>query len=398
MKAAATGLLVAAAVLFIIARSNSGTTWGYVRAFSEAAMVGALADWFAVSALFRYPLGLKIPHTAIIPNRKDEIGRSLGEFVESEFMSSEIIGERVRAAKIGSRLGTWLSQPEHAKRAADGAADVIHGAIDVLDDRQVQDGLATVVEGRIRAVDVSPLVGRAIDLSIDGGHHQRLFDAVLSAVHGFMDDNKATFRQRLEQESPWWVPESIDDKVFSKIYDGVSRFVSDVGADPDHAVRHSVEARVHSFAERLKSDDQMIAKGEALKEEMLAHPDVRQWIESLWSEAKRGLLAATAAPDSELRQRLAATFAHLGQRIEHEPELQDKIDEWAERAVAYLLDNYRSEVSGLIESTVERWDGNATSQKLELQVGRDLQFIRINGTLVGGLAGLVIHAASELLF
>ena len=398
MKVFALSLLLAAAALYVVARSigGSSTGWGYVSAFAEAAMVGALADWFAVTALFRHPLGIPIPHTAIIPNRKDEIGKSLGEFVENEFMSREVLDERLAGIGVGRRLGDWLSEQDNAIRASEAVADVVRGAIEVIDDTQIQEAIERIVENRIRGTQVAPLLGKTIDLAIEGGHHQRLLDAIFKGLEGFLDDNRITFRERLEQESPWWVPDAIDDRIFAKIYDGVTKLLLDVGDDPEHEVRKSIEVRVEAFATRLRDDPEMVAKGEQLKEELLAHPDMRAWMSSLWRDAKRGLIDATSRPDSELNQRIVNSLGKLGERLRDEPELQVKIDKWVTRAVSYVIDNYRSEVSKLIESTVARWDGESTSRKMELQVGRDLQFIRINGTIVGGLAGLMIRAIGEL--
>ncbi|MEO6570956.1 MAG: DUF445 domain-containing protein [Ilumatobacteraceae bacterium] len=398
MKAVALLLLLMAAAVYVITRIDGREGWiGYVRAFSEAAMVGALADWFAVTALFRHPMGLPIPHTAIIPKRKDQIGRSLGEFVEGNFLTQEVLGERLAQANVGQRLGTWLSETANADRASRAMGDALKGALEVLDDKEVQHGLEGVVRNRIGNTPAAPLVGRVIDLSVEGGHHQRLLDAVLVGLGGFLDDNRLTFRQRLDEESPWWVPEPIDNRIFDKIYAAVGRFIDDVAADHTHEVRHSVDQRVVEFAERLKSDPRMMAKGEALKDELLDHPDVRAWIESLWVRAKQGVIDATDDPNSELRLRAATSLRQLGQRLTAEPELQRKVDDWLERSVGYVVDHYRSEVSDLIAGTVERWDGESTAQKMELQVGRDLQFIRINGTIVGGLAGIVIHALGALL-
>ncbi len=399
MKLVALGLLVAAAMVFVIAKLNEdqGAWVGYVRAVAEAAMVGALADWFAVTALFRHPLGLPIPHTAIIPKRKDEIGRSLGNFVESNFLTSDVIDERLRSARIGQRAGDWLAEPANAARAGDAVADVLRGALEVLDDHEIQQGLEHLIDSRIRATPITPLVGRAIDLTVEGGHHQRLLDAVLIGVGGFLEDNRVTFRKRLDEESPWWVPEPIDDRVFAKIYTAVTRFLDDVAQAPDHEIRGSVDVRVVAFAERLKHDPELIAKGESFKEEMLDHPEVRRWIDSLWTEAKRAMLSAADEPESELRIRLVNSLRQLGSKLASDTELQAKVDRWVADALAYLVTNYRTEVSDIIASTVEKWDGDATAEKLELQVGRDLQFIRINGTIVGGLAGLIIHAIGQLL-
>jgi uncharacterized membrane-anchored protein YjiN (DUF445 family) len=398
MKVVATSLLVAAAVVYVIARTDdSGATWvGYVRAAAEAAMVGALADWFAVSALFRHPLGIPIPHTAIIPRRKDQIGRSLGEFVEGNFLTHDVLNERLADAAVGRRLGTWLAQPDNARRAADGLADALRGTLEVLDDAEVQAGLERVIEAQVRAAPAAPMFGRAIDLAMEGGHHQRLLDAVLVGLAGFLEDNRVTFRERLETESPWWIPESIDNRIFEKIYSAVHSFIGDVGADPDHQVRHTIDVRLSAFATRLRHDPDLLAKGEELKDELLAHPDVREWLASLWGEAKRAMITAAGDEHSELRTRMTSSLRGLGERLSIDEDLQHKVDDWLMRSVGYVIDHYRSEVSDVIASTVERWDADTTSRKMELQVGRDLQFIRINGTIVGGLAGVVIHAVGNV--
>ncbi len=398
MKLVALGLLVLAAVVYVVATTAGADGWvGYVQSFAEAAMVGALADWFAVTALFRHPLRIPIPHTAIIPKRKDQIGRSLGEFVESNFLTQEVLGERLAQAGVGRRLGHWLAQEENARRASEGLGDALKGTLEVLDDREVQHGLEGVVRRRVRSTPAAPLVGKVIDLTVEGGHHQRLLDAVLVGLQGFLEDNRRTFRQRLDEESPWWVPEPIDDRIFDKIYTAVGSFIHDVGGDRDHEVRHSIDARVASFAERLKHDPELLAKGESLKDELLDHPEFRAWIESLWLGTKRSMIDAANDPDSEFRTRAATSLRRLGGRLAREPELQRKVDDWVERSVGYVIEHYRSEVSDLIATTVERWDGESTARKMELQVGRDLQFIRINGTLVGGLAGVVIHALAEMI-
>jgi uncharacterized membrane-anchored protein YjiN (DUF445 family) len=394
MKRIALALLLLVTALYVLTRwQEPHHSWiGYMRAFAEAAMVGALADWFAVTALFRHPLHLPIPHTAIIPNRKDQIGASLGEFVQQNFLTHDVVHERLAQAQIGKRLGTWLSDPDNAARAGEAVSDALRGSLEVIDDRDVGSVLESMIEQKIRTTPVSPLIGRAIDVAMDGGHHQRLLEAVLTGLGGFLDDNRAAFRARLAQESPWWIPEPIDDRIFDKIYTAVDSFLADISRDPTHEVRQSIDRRVEAFAERLRDDPALAAKAE-----LLAHRDVRAWLQSLWGEVKRSALAATGDPRSELRRRIDDSLARLGARLRDEPELQAKVDDWVRRAAGYLLDHYRGEVSELIASTVARWDGKATAERLELQVGRDLQFIRINGTLVGGLAGLVIFSVGRLL-
>jgi len=400
MKLIATGFFIAAAVIFFIAKGfeDEGAWIGYVRAGAEAAMVGALADWFAVTALFRHPLRLPIPHTAIIPNRKNEIGRSLGEFVQGNFLTREVITERLAGVQVGERLGVWLSEPHNAERAAEAAADAMGGVLEVLDDRDVQDALGSAVERRLEQTEVAPLLGKAIDVAVDGDHHQRMLDGVMKGIGGFLEDNRQMLRDRLDQESPWWVPESIDDRVFNKIFGAVQRFLADVSTSPSHEVRASIDERISALAVKLRVDPELIAKCETMKLELLHHPDVQAWLQSLWGELKSAMLIASKDPASELRRRMVDGFANAGVRLTTDREMQAKIDDWVERLVAHVVENYKHEVAGLISSTVERWDSADTSTRIELQVGRDLQFIRINGTVVGGLAGIVIHAVSELFF
>jgi uncharacterized membrane-anchored protein YjiN (DUF445 family) len=233
---------------------------------------------------------------------------------------------------------------------------------------------------------------------MEGGHHQKLFDAMMTGLGSFIEENRATFRARLEHESPWWVPESIDDRLFAKIYGAVRGFLGDVGADSNHELRQAMDARVAIFADRLRTDPALLSKGEELKLELLAHPDVRAWLGSLWGELKRNTVTALDDSGSELRHRLDVSLTSLGRRLASEPALQAKVDDWVLRAAGHIVDHYRGEVADLIAGTVAKWDGAATAERLELQVGRDLQFIRINGTIVGGLAGLVIYTASQLLF
>jgi uncharacterized membrane-anchored protein YjiN (DUF445 family) len=397
MRTLAVALLVFAAVVYLVTL-GAGGFWGYVNAGAEASMVGAIADWFAVTALFKHPLGLPIPHTAIIPNRKDQIGRSLGEFVQSNFLTRQVLSERLAGAHVGKRLGDWLGDEHNATRAGEGVSDALRGTLEVLDDRDVASALESLIERRVRAMPVAPLMGKAIDIAVEGGHHQRLLDAVLTGLSGFLDDNRLTFRARLEKESPWWIPETIDDKLFAKIYSAVHRFMADVAADPDHEVRKSIEVRVVAFAQRLRDDPVLLEKGEELKTEVLAHPEVRAWLGSLWAELKKNTIAALDDPSSELRQRVDRSLTNLGKRLASDEELQAKVDDWVARAAGHVVDHYRGEVAEVISGTVAKWDAKATGERLELQVGRDLQFIRINGTIVGGLAGLVIYSVSQLLF
>ena len=399
MKVVATSLLVLAAVVFAVARAleEQNSAWGFVRATSEAAMVGALADWFAVTALFKHPLGVPIPHTAIIQKRKDQIGASLGGFVRDHFLTREVVTERLHDAELARRLGGWLSQPEHARTVGDQSAAVVRGVTEVLQDEVIQHGLEAVVVERAKTVKVSPIMSRVVDAAIAGDHHQSILESVLTGLGTFMEDNRVSFRYRLTRESPWWVPEPIDDAVFDKIYTAVRRFLTDIGNDRNHEMRVDIDRRTARLAEDLRNSPELIARGEALKEEVLNHPEVRAWSATLWKRIKTGLLEATEDPDSELRLRLEEALVEAGHSLESDPELRAKIDQWIIDAVGYIAEQFRGEVADLIATTVERWDTEETAERLELQVGRDLQFIRINGTLVGGAAGLLIYTLSEFL-
>lgn len=400
MKAAATALLVLAAIVFVVARIlEDERAWaGYVRATAEAAMVGALADWFAVTALFKHPLGLPIPHTAIIKKRKDQIGASLGGFVRDNFLTREVVSERLEQAELGRRVGTWLADPHNARTVGEQSAAVVRGVTEVMNDDVVQNGLEQVVTNRIKQIPVTPVLGKAIDVAIEGEHHEVLVEATLAGVAAFLDENRATFRERLGTESPWWVPEPIDDRVFDKIYTAVSSFLDDIGRQRQHPLRRELDARTRELSVKLKESDDLRDRGEALKTELLDHPEVRRWSESLWLRIKSGLLEAAEDPTSPFREHLETAIGEAGRSLETDPELQAKIDAWIVGATGYVAEQFREEVADLIATTVQRWDTDETSDRIELQVGRDLQFIRINGTIVGGLAGLAIHTISELVF
>ena len=399
MKLFATGLLVFAAVVFVVARTfeDEGTWVGYVESAAEAAMVGALADWFAVTALFRYPLGIPIPHTAIIPKRKDDIGRSLGDFVQGNFLTPEVIGERLAGAKIAERLGHWLAQPANAERAGEAAADALGGVVEVLDDRDVQEALGTAVEKRLARTEVAPAPrqgDRRGDRRRTPPADARRRDARprqrSSTTTGRCCATASTRSRRGGCPRRSTTVSSTRSSPASSASSPTSR------RRPDHEVRRSIDARIQALAVKLRDDPVLIAKCETMKLELLEHPDVQGWLQSLWGEVKTSLLEAAKDPTSDLRRRLVHGFETAGRRLGVDAELQAKVDGWIERLVLHVAEHYRGEVAELISSTVERWDAAETGRRIELQVGRDLQFIRINGTVVGGLAGLAIHTFSEL--
>lgn len=397
MKRRASGLLVVATVVFIAARVLE-VRWpwvAYVRATAEAAMVGGLADWFAVTALFRYPMGVRIPHTAIIPNRKDRIGRSLGNFVQNNFLSPAVISTRLGNARIAEKLAEWLSLPEHGEIVGKHAAAAVTGVVQVLKDEEVQELIETSVTKRVHATQVAPLVGKVLSLMTHEDRHQELLDAALRLVDRLVDENRDGLRQRIRDELPWWVPTPIDDKIYQKIITGVEKTLDEVATNPTHPLRARYNEAMLEFIEKLRTSPEMIERGEHLKEDLLQHPAVRGYSASLWGDLKSSVLRHAADPGSEFRRRIAHTVVRFAESMRGDPELMAKVDGWIESAVLYFVEQYRGEVADLIASTVEAWDPEDTTRKIELQIGKDLQFIRINGTLVGGLAGLLIYAISQ---
>ncbi len=399
MKAIAASLLVVAAALYVLSvvAGDGHGAWGYLQAATEAAMVGGLADWFAVTALFRRPLGLPIPHTAIIPRKKDQIGASLGAFVQQNFLNSAVVSERLASAQVPLRVGSWLAEPAHADRVSHEAASLLHGATAMLRDDDLRAAIAGYVEKRLRDVDLAAPLSRVIDAVCDSGEHQVALAAGLRGLARFLAENRVVLRQRLSEESPEWVPQWIDDKLFARLFNGLQSFLAEVAADDQHELRRQFDRYLRDYAEALRTDPAKAASVELAKLKLLEHPDVRTWLSNLWEPVKRGLLAGAADPGSELRRTISSLVMQLGGALRDDETLRAKVDGWLERAVSQVLARYADELAGLISSTVQRWDADETGRRLELQVGRDLQFIRINGTVVGALVGVLIHAVSQLL-
>lgn len=398
MKMVATGLLLVAAAVFIICRvfGTTATWWGYLQTASEAAMVGGLADWFAVTALFRRPLGLPIPHTAIIPRKKDQIGESLAGFVQSNFLTVEVVGERVASLELPRRAGEWLARPAHARRLVDEVALTMKGASRVLRDDDIAPALARLVEQRLRALDVAPLASRILDAVVDSGQHQVALTAGLRGLGRFLAENRVVFRLRLAEESPEWVPNWVDERVFNRLFAGVQSFLADVVDNPRHDLRIQFDKYLRDYAIALREDPTTIASLDAAKNVALDHPAVRAWLETLWQHIKLAILGSATDPDSQLRQSAAAIVESAGRSLRDDPGLQRRVDILLDRALVHFLTRYGTEIAALISTTVARWDAAETGRRLELQVGRDLQFIRLNGTVVGALVGLLIHAVGQL--
>jgi uncharacterized membrane-anchored protein YjiN (DUF445 family) len=397
MKRRATGLLVVMGAVFVVARMfEAQHPWlGYIRATAEASMVGGIADWFAITALFRHPLNIPIPHTAIIPSRKDRIGRSLGNFVQNNFLSPEMLAAKLRAAQISRRAAEWLSQPENARKAAENVAAMLRSAGNVVRDEDVHALLDRTVVEPLRRVPIAPVLAKGLALLTVDDRHQQLLDKVIQGLLRLVAENETLIREKIGEESPWWVPRLVDDRIHQKVLGGIERTLYEVGDDPDHQLRHQFNDLLAEWIAQLQSSPEVIARAEAIKQQVLDPETSGRLAASLWEELKALLGRQQSQTDEGTPGAVARGLAALGAAALHDDGLLEKIDGWVIGAVLRVVEQHRHEVGQLIAQTVSSWDPEETSRRIELLVGRDLQFIRINGTLVGGLVGLLIYTMTH---
>lgn len=401
MKAIATGFLAAATVIYALATWAGSSGWGswtgYVAAAAEAGMVGALADWFAVTALFRRPFGLPIPHTAIIPTKKDAFGKTLGDFVGENFLSAQVVRTRLSALGIARRLGEWLSAPGNAERVTTEAAAALRGVLAVLRDEDVQAVVSEAVSRRAAQTQVAEPIGRMLGKVVaDGGHHG-VVDLVAVRVHDWLSEHHEDVVDRVALKSPGWTPKFIDHQVGERVYKELMRFVTAIRDDPEHPARGAIDNFLADFAVELQTDEATKARVERAKAELLARSEVQDLIASSWAAVRSLVLTAAEDEQSELRRRIRDGVQAFGRRLVTDQRLQAKTDGWLQDAAQYVVETYRTEITSLISDTVAGWDADEASRKIEANVGRDLQFIRINGTVVGALAGLLIHTVATAL-
>ncbi|MGB8021789.1 MAG: DUF445 domain-containing protein [Candidatus Nanopelagicales bacterium] len=401
MKALAAGLLGLAAAVYVATLLLDGPHasgfLGYVQAGSEAAMVGALADWFAVTALFRRPLGLPIPHTAIIPTRKDQMGATLGEFVGTHFLTDTVIRDKVASAGAARRAGLWLSEPEHASKVAGEMGRALRGLLAVLDDEQMRTMIERVIAERVERFEVAPPLGHLLGRVVADGAHAGIVDVIADRTHAWVVSNRRTIVDLVGRQAPTWTPRLVDDMIADRIHVELVRFVASIREHPDHPVRLSLDRMLVQFAADLRENPATRERVERAKVEVFNHPDVQRSVGRVWETAQRVLLEAADEPDSELRTRAAGALAQAGTTLAADADLQASFDGWITDTVSTLVADYKVELTSVITDTVARWDGPETARRIELAVGRDLQFIRINGTVVGALAGVGIHAFTQLI-
>ncbi len=390
----ATAFLAAATALFVgvTVAGAHGTALGYVQAGAEAAMVGGVADWFAVTALFRRPLGLPIPHTALIVERKDQFAATLGQFVQENFLNADVVSERIRSAGLVPRLAAWLSDEANAAAFAGHAADLVVTVAEAVRDEDVQQVLTAELTRVVNAVDLAPLAGRTLRIVIAEGHHAGLFNAIVSGADRYLAEHYTEVRELFEGEAPRWVPDAVYRRVFDRLYTRLRLRLVAMAADPDDATRRQFEEWLAGLPGRLETSPELHERGERLKRDVLGSAELRDWSSSLWKHAKDALRAQAVDPRSELRRQLAVALVAAGQRLGSDRRFSDGVLRMLDSGARALTDRFHDDIAGLVTGTIQRWDAEQTSSQLELLLGRDLQFIRINGTVVGAGVGLVLHA------
>jgi uncharacterized membrane-anchored protein YjiN (DUF445 family) len=396
MRTVAVSLLLFAAAVYVVTLDTDGFL-GFVNAGAEASMVGAIADWFAVTALFKHPLGLPIPHTALIPKRKDELGRGLEEFVGENFLQEEIIRDRIAAATISSRVATWLTHEENAGRVVDEVSDLAAIALAKVRDEHIASLVNDALVPRFREEPIAPLLGGLLDEALRDDLHHGLVDLTLAELHDWLRENPEIVQEVLGERAPWWAPERLNDAVTGRIHLEMVRWVGDIRADPRHRARKALDSMLRQLAHDLLDDPDVQVRTERFKDRLLEHPAVISSGISLWNALRRALTESLADPQGAVRQRLMQEARAFADRLAADEELRQRLDAMAADLAVFAVDRYGAEVTAIITHTIERWDGKQAAERIELHVGRDLQFIRINGTIVGGLVGVLIHTIAVLI-
>ena len=398
MKRVATGLLVVALLVFLAARAFEPVyPWlGFVRATAEASLVGGLADWFAVTALFRRPLGLPIPHTAIIPTQKDRIGRVLGNFVEKHFLSRQVLSAKLSALHVSERAARWLIYPENSARVATQVAAAVAKAVEALPQGEITDLIRRGAVARLQTVRVAPILGNVLSVVAADDRHQELLDEAIGLVSRAVAENREVLRDSFRQGTPWWLPGVVDEAVYRRILSALDALLAGVRADPAHPLRRRFDEATRDFIERLKHSPEVIARAEVLKRDVLDDALMDAMSTALWERVRQAAARYGAEPDRASLEPLERGLVTLGESLLANASLLAELDAFLAGQVSAMLEDHRQEVGELIADTVRAWPPEIAADRLELAVGRDLQFIRLNGTLVGGLAGLVIYTFMQL--
>ncbi|WP_458389880.1 DUF445 domain-containing protein [Sphingomonas sp. F9_3S_D5_B_2] len=400
MKAVATGLLLVMAAVFATARAlEPAYPWlAYVKSFAEAAMVGGLADWFAVTALFRHPLGLPIPHTAIIPRNKDRIGETLANFLRENFLTASVVARRMRNIDVAAATGRFLQTPAgEGTRIRAGASRLIADIFESLDDERLGGIVKTAISSRLRAMDVSPLLGHALASAINEDRHVPMLEAAIRWMARALEANEPLIREMVHKRANWVVKlAGLDSKLADAILDGLRKLTAEMSTDPAHPVRVKVEEALAQLANDLQTKPETRQRVDAMKEQLLENRSVGMWLDTLWQKGREGIIRAARNPDAVLAGKMGEILKSMGTTLERDTRIRIAINRFARRAVVGMASSYGGSIVKLVSETIRGWDARTVTARLEAAVGRDLQYIRINGTLVGGLVGLVLHVLDTL--
>ena len=400
MKAAATGLLVAMAGLFAVTRAlEPHYPWlSFVKAFAEAAMVGGLADWFAVTALFRHPLGLPIPHTAIIPRNKDRIGEALAAFIRDNFLIPAVVARRMRNIDVAGAVGRFLQTPAgEGTRIRAGASRLIADIFEGLDDERLGGIVKSAISARVRRMEVSPLLGHALASAINEDRHVPMLEAAIRWTARALDANEPLIREMVHKKANWVLKlAGLDAKLADAIIDGLRKLTVEMSTDPAHPVRVKVEEALAQLANDLQKRPETRARVEAMKDQLLDNESVGLWLDALWEKGREAIIKAARNPDAVLAGKLGEVLKSMGTTLENDPRIHQAINQFARRAVVGMSASYGTSMVKLVSETIRSWDARTVTARLEAAVGRDLQYIRINGTIVGGLVGVAIHLLDRL--
>ncbi len=394
MRALATAMLAGMAALFVATTGLEAQhpAWGFVRAFAEAGLVGGIADWFAVTALFRHPLGIPIPHTAIVPRNKDRIGDALASFLKDNFLTPVVVARRMRNLDVAGAVGRFLAQPPGEGRLRQGGSRLLADILESLDQERLGGMVKTALAQRIRSVEIAPLLGQTLEAAITSERHVPMVDSIVGWAGRTLDANEDLIRDMVHQRAGRFLRMvGLDEKLADAIVDGLRKLTIDMALDPDHPIRAKAEEGLASLARRLQEDPDTMARVEAWKSDMVENEAVSAWLDGVWEKARAGLLRSARDPDAALAGRFGEALRQLGETLQTEPKLRTALNQFARRATVGIVASYGDGIVKLVSETVRSWDAGTVSDRLEGAVGRDLQYIRINGTLVGGLVGLVLH-------
>ncbi len=394
----ATGLLLLMAVVFVVAMRFEAT-WPWlslVRAFAEAAMVGALADWFAVTALFKHPLGLPIPHTAIIRKNKDRIGASLANFLEHNFMTRAVISEELREVDFTAALAAWLEAPGNSRHLARQLAGAIPALLRMVEDEDVGQFLQQRAAAALQEVKFAPLLGELLSLLRAGGQHQRVFDHVIELAADALERNRPYIRQKIHDKSPRWLPRSVDEKFFERLLEELNNILDEM-REEDSEWRGRFEIAAENFINNLKTSPEYEAGLARMVRDTLEQEEFRTYLMQLWHDIKSRLMQDATAEDSRAVARLERALLALARALEQDRAVSAKLNRWLRGFATETIVHRRGEIAQLVNRVIGKWDAETIARKVELHVGKDLQYIRINGTLVGGMVGLLLHLLAQAL-